>query len=75
MNLIAMVSLLFLQRCLSLTPTLGAPPGIPSFIAGLQLSQVDDLQNDQPIYKWFEREFFSAVQSAEPFNIMGYIIG
>eukprot|EP00931_Biecheleriopsis_adriatica_P054161 TRINITY_DN31839_c0_g1_i1.p1 TRINITY_DN31839_c0_g1~~TRINITY_DN31839_c0_g1_i1.p1 ORF type:complete len:455 (+),score=65.00 TRINITY_DN31839_c0_g1_i1:54-1418(+) len=38
----------------------------PAFvIAGLQLSRIDDTQNDQPIYKLFERLFFSAVQSAD----------
>mmetsp|Transcript_19925 Transcript_19925/g.41544 ORF Transcript_19925/g.41544 Transcript_19925/m.41544 type:complete len:459 (+) Transcript_19925:26-1402(+) len=32
---------------------------------GLVLSETDDQQNDQPIYKLFERGFFSAVQSAD----------
>ncbi|CAJ1363381.1 unnamed protein product [Effrenium voratum] len=32
---------------------------------GLELSTTEDQKNDQPIYKWFERAFFSAVQSAD----------
>eukprot|EP00928_Gymnodinium_smaydae_P056191 TRINITY_DN39610_c0_g1_i1.p1 TRINITY_DN39610_c0_g1~~TRINITY_DN39610_c0_g1_i1.p1 ORF type:complete len:462 (-),score=35.59 TRINITY_DN39610_c0_g1_i1:205-1590(-) len=37
----------------------------PLIIAGLHLSREDDLENDQPIMKWFERHYFSAVQSAD----------
>eukprot|EP00930_Biecheleria_cincta_P035666 TRINITY_DN2450_c0_g2_i1.p1 TRINITY_DN2450_c0_g2~~TRINITY_DN2450_c0_g2_i1.p1 ORF type:complete len:448 (-),score=37.05 TRINITY_DN2450_c0_g2_i1:379-1722(-) len=48
-----------------LSQTVGRSLGVPPLVAELRLSEIDDLQNDQPIYRWFEREFFSVVQSAD----------
>jgi len=61
----ALVFLLVLLCCPFIVPVVGTTPWIPALIATQQLSQDDDLQNDQPVYKWFEREFFSVVQSAD----------